>query len=467
MKDRIRTALLIALPAGLLAAYLTLAPVCNPLKSTPGVATGRSDPLDAAPGELLVKYRQPMFALSRRVVNDAVGAKEIGQIGDLGVSRIAVDPGVSLEEAARRFGSVPEVEYAEPNIIFRTQTVPNDPFYVGRQQWYYDLINAPKAWDVEKGEPSVIIAVLDTGMDITHPDLKDNLWTNRADVAGNGLDDDANGCVDDVHGCDFAETSTACPGAQAGPNPDVDDDNGHGTFVAGIAAARGSNGAGVTGMAPNVMIMPVKVLDCEGAGSALAATQGVLYAAKSGARVINMSFGADEDSLTLRAAIAEAHDRYGAVIVAAAGNSGEASVAFPARDDQVIAVAASDHRNPDAKAPFSNWGPQVTVAVPGVDIMSTLPAKYCGPGWSCVSGQPYALGSGTSFAAPLVAGTVALILSKGPPMSPDAVKSRLTTTAVDLPDGAYTHWDGAGRVQADLALEGKSYRVGVSGIVRN
>jgi subtilisin family serine protease len=345
--------------------------------------------------------------------------------------------------------------------------IPNDPFYVGRQQWYYDLVNAPKAWDVETGKPGVIIAVLDTGLDVTHPDLKDNVWTNTGEIAGNGIDDDGNGCVDDTHGCNFADSSIACAGAHAAPNSEIADDNGHGTFVAGVAAAKGNNAIGVTGMAPNATIMPVKVLDCEGAGTALAATQGILYAAKNGAKVINMSFGADEDSLTLRAAIAEAHDRYGVVIVAATGNSGGAVVTFPARDESVIAVSATDHRSPDTKAPFSNWGPEVTVTAPGVDIASTLPTKFCGPGWSCVSGQPYALGSGTSFSAPLVAGAVALILSKGPPMSPDAVKSRLMTTADDLPDGAYAHWDGAGRIQTDLALEGKSYQVGVSGIVRN
>ena len=222
---------------------------------------------------------------------------------------------------------------------------------------------------------------------------------------------------------------------------------------------------GVTGTAPNVTLMPVKVLDCEGAGTALAATQGVLYAAKAGAKVINISFGSDEDSLTLRAAIAEAHDRYGVVIVAAAGNSGEGSVAYPARDEKVIAVSASDHRNPSSRASFSNWGPQVAVTVPGVDISSTLPSKFCGTGWSCVSGQPYALGSGTSFSAPLVAGAAALILSKGPPMAPDAVKARLMATAVDLPDVTSPNWDGAGRIQIDLALEGKSYQVGVSGII--
>ena len=467
MTYRTRMALLIAFPAGLLAAYLALAPVCNPLANGTRVATGRSHPLDAAPGELLVKYRQPMFPIGRRVVNGVVGAREVGEIGDLGVSRVAVEPGLSLEEAARRYGLVPQVEYAEPNVIFRTQMVPNDPFYVGRQQWYYDLVNAPNAWDVETGKPGVIIAVLDTGVDVTHPDLKDNVWANTAEIAGNGVDDDGNGCVDDVHGCNFAESGIACTGAQAGPNSNIADDNGHGSFVAGVAAAKGNNAAGVTGMAPNATIMPVKVLDCEGAGTALAATQGILYAAKNGARVLNMSFGADEDSLTLRAAVAEAHDRYGVVIVAATGNSGEAVVAFPARDERVIAVSAADHKNASSKASFSNWGPEVTVTAPGVDIISTLPTKFCGPGWSCVSGQPYALGSGTSFSAPLVAGAVALILSKGPPMSPDAVKSRLTSTAVDLPDGSYPGWDGAGRIQIDLALEGKSYQVGVSGIVRN
>jgi len=468
MNHRTRLALLIAFPAGLLAAYLALAPVCSPLADGTRVATGRSDPPSAVPGELLVKYRQPMFPIGRRVVNGVVGATEVGEISELGVSRVAVEPGLSLEEAARRYGSVPQVEYAEPNVIFRTQMFPNDPFYVGRQQWYYDLVNAPKAWDVETGKAGIIIAILDTGMDVTHPDLKDNVWTNTAEIAGNGADDDGNGCVDDVHGCNFAEASIACTGAHAPPNGETDDDNGHGSFVAGVAAARGNNAIGVTGMAPNATVMPVKVLDCEGAGTSLAATQGILYAAKNGARVINMSFGADEDSLTLQAAIGEAHDRYGAVIVAATGNSGSASVSYPARDERVIAVSATDHRNPDTRASFSNWGPEVTVAAPGVDIISTLPTKFCGPGWSsCVSGQPYALGNGTSFSAPLVAGAVALMLSKGPPMSPDTVKSRLMATAVDLPDGAYAHWDGAGRIQIDLALEGKSYQVGVSGIVRN
>ena len=458
--------MLVFLAACLLAAYLSVSPICNSLGGNPPVATGQSDPTDVVAGELLVKYREPMFALGRRVVNGAVGTTEVSEIADLGVTRVAVESGVSLEEAARRYGSLPQVEYAEPNVIFRTQMVPNDPFYVGRQQWYYDLIGAPKAWDVETGKPEVVVAILDTGVDVTHPDLKDNVWTNPAEVP-NGIDDDANGCIDDVHGCNYAENSIACASLTATPNSNIEDDDGHGSFVAGVVAAKAGNATGVTGIAPNARIMPVKVLDCEGTGTALAAAQGVLYAAKAGARVINISFGSDEDSLTLRAAIAEAHDRYGVAIVAAVGNSGAASITYPARDENVIAVSAGDHRKASSKASFSNWGPEVDVTVPGVDIASTLPMKFCAAGWACVSGQPYALGSGTSFAAALVSGAAALILSRGPLMLPDAVRSRLTSTAVDLPDAAYPNWDGAGRIQIDLALEGRSYQVGVSGIVRN
>jgi serine protease len=461
MHGRKRATLLVPL-ACLLAGYVAVLPMDG---RTP-VASGQGEPVHAVAGELLVKYREPMFALGRRVVNGVVDTTEVGEVADLGVTRVAVESGTSLEEAARRYDSLPQVEYAEPNVIFRADMVPNDPFYVGRQQWYYDLIGASKAWDVETGKPDVVVAILDTGVDVTHPDLKDNIWTNPAEVP-NGVDDDGNGCIDDIHGCNYAASSLSCTSLTATPNSDIEDDDGHGSFVAGIVAAKGSNAQGVTGVAPNAKIMPVKVLDCEGAGTALAATQGVLYAAKAGAKVINISFGSVEDSLTLRAAIAEAHDRYGVTIVAAVGNSAAASINYPARDENVIAVSAGDHRNASSKASFSNWGPGVAVTVPGVDIASTLPAELCGAGWSCVSGQPYALGSGTSFAAPLVSGAAALILSRGLPLLPDAVKDRLTSTAVDLPDASYPNWDGAGRIQIDLALEGKTYQVGAPGITRN
>jgi len=463
--------LLLMLFAGLLAAFLALTPVCNPLGSDGDIAMGLNGLVDAVPGELLVKYHEPTLAIGRRIVNGAIGAREIERIEELGVSHVALDPGIAPEEAARRLDSMPGVEYAEPNIVLQMAMTPSDPFYMGRQKWYYELVGAPKAWDVETGEPGVIVAVLDTGVDVTHPDLKDSIWTNRDETPGNGIDDDNNGCLDDVRGCNFGQNEKECPFEPSTPNGDIDDDVGHGSFVAGIIAAKGNNAIGVIGIAPNVTVMPVKVLDCQGLLTASAVAQAIVYAAQEGARVINMSFGwedaTDDMTQTMRAAIDIAHDQYGVVLVGAAGNDTRGTVAFPARYEKVIAVSASDHSKKDDKAYFSNWGTEIAVTAPGVDIASTLPLEFCGTMWTCLGEKPYAMEEGTSFSAPLVAGAAALILSKGPPMSPDAVKSRLTSTARSLPDGSHANWDGAGLIQVDLALEGKSYQVGVSGITRN
>jgi thermitase len=250
------------------------------------------------------------------------------------------------------------------------------------------------------------------------------------------------------------------------PNANIDDDQGHGTFVAGVIGARGNNSIGVIGTALNVTIMPVKVLDCRGAGTALAAAEGVLYAAKAGASVLNVSFGSQSDSITLHQAIDQAHNQYGVTIVAAVGNTGGNEVEFPARYDNVIAVSAGDHTTAGGKASFSNWGPEVTVTAPGVDIASTVPLKFCA-GWSCFGSEPYALGSGTSFSTPLVSGAAALLLSSGRVSSPDQVKALLQKTALSLPDGTFHGWDGAGRIQIDQALQGKSYQLGLSGVTKN
>jgi subtilisin family serine protease len=454
--------------ASFLTAWLAGNAFCNSWPAHPASALGAADTAEAVPGELLVKFREPLAAAGRDQVHEAAASQELGRIDGLDVSVVAVDPGVSVEEAARRYRAQPDVEYAEPNYILKADFTPNDSFYAGRQQWYYDLINASKAWDIESGDPSVIIAVLDTGVDITHPDLQANIWTNRAEIAGNGVDDDDNGCVDDVHGCNFVDgAGTSCLYAAKAPNNDVADDDGHGTFAAGVAAAKGNNQIGVIGAAPGATIMPVKVLDCDGVGTSAHAAAGVLYAARAGAKVINMSFGGDDESRTLGEALRQAHDVYGSVIVASAGNASKNLVAFPARDENVIGVSASDHRKPDTKALFSNWGPEVAVTAPGVDIASTLPVEFCGGDWDCLGTQPYALASGTSFSAPLVSGAVALILSLHPALTPDQAKAQLTSTAVPLPDGAFPDWAGKGRIQMDLALQQKTYRLGLAGVTRN
>jgi subtilisin family serine protease len=457
----------------LLTAFLGKTSLCSPSpRSSSATALDGSQPAEAVPGEILVKFKKPLLAAAQVQMQEAFGFQELGGIEELGIVRVGVKPGVTPEEAARLYEARPEVEYAEPNYILRSDGVPNDPLFVVGQQWYYDLIQAPPAWDIETGDPSVVVAVLDTGIDMEHPDLKDAIWTNSNEVAGNDKDDDGNGCVDDSHGCNFAPniSSSSCR-YKSTPDGEIGDDDGHGTFVAGIIAARANNQLGVAGTAPGVTIMPVKVLNCEGFSTAEIAAKGILYAARSGADIINISFGAEElkeeDSKTLHSAVRQAHDVFGTVIVSSAGNTGSAQVGLPARYEEVIAVSASGHGYPDAKASFSNWGPGIDVTAPGVDIVSTVPLRFCGEIWTCIGSQPYAVSSGTSYSAALVSGAVALILSSSPTLSPEQVVPYLVVTAVDLPNDGFGDWDGAGRIQIAQALQSPIYRVGVSGVVKN
>ena len=320
----------------------------------------------------------------------SVGGQEEGRLEELGVVRLRLREGLSLEKALEFYSRMPGVDYAEPNYRLKAEFVPNDPLYAA-QRWYYNLTEAPQAWDVEQGKPSVIVAVLDSGVDVTHPDLRDRIWRNPGEGVPNGIDDDGNGCVDDVHGCNFVEPEDADP--SCGPQPtspsnQVADDSGHGTFVAGIIGATGNNGIGVIGVAPGVTLMPVKVLDCTGAGTTADAAAGILYAARMGAQVINLSFGGAETSRTLQEAIVTATGTFGAVVVAASGNQGTQGVTYPARYRQVIAVGASDRNSPDARASFSNWGPEVDVVAPGIDLVSTVPQALCDGHWYCPGASP-------------------------------------------------------------------------------
>jgi hypothetical protein len=333
---------------------------------------------------------------------------------------------------------------------------PDDPLYAPNQRWYYELIEAPAAWDMGPGAEPAVVAVLDTGVDINHPDLVGKIWVNPGEIAGNGVDDDGNGCVDDVHGCNFVDPKTAdlaCVGRPRGPSSDVTDDDGHGTFVAGIIAAATNNGQGVAGTADGVVLMPVKVLACTGGGTAADISAGILYAAENGAQVINMSFGGHLESDTIRDAIKKAHDEFGVTLVSAAGNTGIQEVTFPADLTEVVAIGASDHHKPDEPAFFSNWGPEIDVAAPGVDITSTVPSSLCGRNWKCISGLPYSTASGTSFAAPQVSALAGLLLSRNPALSNEDVRAIIKATAQPLPDRNFPNWAGAGRIRMKQALD--------------
>ena len=280
---------------------------------------------------------------------------------------------------------------------------PNDRAFATQWQLNGDrAMGARSAWGVSTGG-DVIVAVLDTGAQLDHPDLAANLWTNVDEVAGNGIDDDANGFVDDVHGYDFA-----------GKDGEPSDANGHGTAIAGVIGARGNNGLGVTGVAWRAKLMIVQVLGANGSGSVYNVAKGVRYATANGADVINLSMAGPDTAPELEAAIADAHAA-GVVVVAAAGNTGadlDAKPAYPASSPNVIGVASTDDTG--RLAPGSSFGAAtVELAAPGENIVSTA------------LGSRYETRSGTSQAAAHVAGTLALMAAAAPAASAETLRTRL------------------------------------------
>jgi subtilisin family serine protease len=315
--------------------------------------------------------------------------------------------------------------WVEPNYLLDPLLIPNDVYYAGIQSPYLSRLEMPAAWDKTTGRPEIVIAVLDTGVNFNHPDLRDGIWANPGEIAGNGVDDEGNGFIDDAIGWDFAQDDNL-----------PDDDHGHGTHVAGIAAARINNGQGIAGMAGNATIMPVDVFR-DGIGSYADLIQAILYAADNGAHVINMSLGASSYSRGEEEAVNYAWRR-NVVVVAAAGNTRANTYRYPAAHSNAIAVSAVD--STDAFASFSTWGDFVDVAAPGVSIMSSYRNSY-------------SYLSGTSMAAPHVAGLAALILSADPTLSPAQVRALIEDNTDDLGAPGWDPFFGRGRINARKALD--------------
>lgn len=276
----------------------------------------------------------------------------------------------------------------------------NDPLVP--DQWGWLRIHSDMAYDTGFHGSGVIVAVLDTGVDTTHPDLKDNL----------------------ISGYNFVDK-----------NDNVTDLDGHGTMVAGIIAAVANNSEGIVGVAPKVKIMPLKVLTSKG-GNWIDLDLAIIYAAIKGADIITMSLGGRSSLLfdaATQAAINFAYQK-GCVLVAAAGNDNSSEPFYPAAYDKVIAVSAINQS--DQKAPFSNFGSYIDLCAPGVNILSTF-----------INGK-YAYGSGTSFAAPFVAGVAALLLSKHPDLTPQEVAETLYHYAEDLGESGWDQFYGWGLVNA-------------------
>ncbi|MHB8991418.1 MAG: S8 family serine peptidase, partial [Chloroflexota bacterium] len=357
-------------------------------------------------GELLVKLWGDGADVVSSLTAQSVTLK--GQIAGLEVLRLGVPAGQELE-IARQLRELPGVEWVEPNYLREVMRDPADRPYP-QLQWGLRRIQAEQAWGIATGSPEVIVAVLDTGIDRSHPDLAGKL----------------------VAGYDFLND-----------DPDPDDDSGHGTFNAGVIGATSESGSRVAGVARGVQIMPIKVLDSNGKGPNSAVAQGLVYAVDHGARIVNMSFGNPATSQMETQAIRYAHSK-GAVLVAAAGNTAnlDNAVIYPAAHEQVLAVAATDEE--DNVPDFSQHHPYVAISAPGVGILSTY--------WRAAGYGNYAAASGTSAAAPHVAGLAALILSANPSLSNDQVKSILQKTAEDLGVPGRDEYYGAGVINAFNAV---------------
>ena len=331
----------------------------------------------AAPGDVIVQ-------LKAGASSSAVLGSANAQLEDKLASRqLLIDPAGSSSAAAAKLEDRNDVLWAEPDYTLRASATPNDPYW--GQLWGIQRIGASSFWPAA----SVVVAVVDTGVDYTHPDLTSQMWQNSAEIAGNGQDDDRNGIVDDVYGADFF----------SGDGNPIDE-NSHGTHVSGTIAGAANNSVGVAGVAPQAKIMAMRFLGPTGSGSTSGGIKAIDYAVAKGAKVINNSWGGGGSSLALSAAIDRAQAA-GVLVVASAGNDGknlDSSPSFPAAypQDAVISVAATD--SSERLASFSNYSSGlVDLGAPGVSIISS------------VLGGGYASYQGTSMAAPHVSGAAALL----------------------------------------------------------
>lgn len=343
----------------------------------------------------------------------------------------------------------------QPNRTYHISWTPNDSQY--DLQWNLAAMNMPGAWEADTieplygGDPKVVVAVLDTGVAyenyqsyVLAPDLQNTtIWTNQAEVAGDGIDNDGNGYIDDVKGWDFINSD-------AHPN----DDFGHGTHVTSVIAASTNNSIATAGIAFNVMIMPLKVLDNTGNGNTQTIAQAIGYAVKNGANIINLSLGGTEADPIMEQAVKDALAAE-VQIVAAVGNEGAAVVNYPARYVGVMAVGAVQYDN--TRTDYSNVGPGIQLMAPGgnVDLDQNGDGQPDGiPGQTCANLSCTEFGtyfySGTSQAAAHVAGVAALLAACGAP--PGQLLGLMTSTATDLGPPGYDEEYGAGLVNAQAAL---------------
>ncbi|SMF62006.1 S8 family peptidase [Pseudobacteriovorax antillogorgiicola] len=384
-------------------------------------------------GELIITFSEGVSHEEKLAILEASGASLIKEFKSSNAALVKVE-GTGQEntlEAAGMFARTNAIARIGLNRIFKINARPSDPSF--SRQYQYDLIGAEEAWDITTGSKDIVVGVIDTGIVYNHPDLEENIWRNPGetgldddgnDKSTNGIDDDGNGYVDDFRGWDFAEDDN-----------DPMDDHGHGTHCAGSIGAVSNNGEGIAGLNWNVTLVPLRFITARGEGTEADAIEAIEYATMMGFDMTSNSWGGDAEgdgdgTDPLYEAIKKAGEA-GQLFIAAAGNDGrdtDRRPTFPASYDldTIISVASSDSR--DRMSGFSNYGAStVDLLAPGSNVYSTIKR-----GWF---GNYYGNMSGTSMAAPIVAGAAALIKSEFPKETPLELKARILDGAEPVSAG--------------------------------
>lgn len=391
------------------------------------------------PGQVVIRFKLPKTQLA---IENYAKANQLKVLRVLSGGKVVLfqhfKAGVSTQNVIRSFSASTSVESSQPNYVytaaqlyprgyapqptttyrrFNENTAPGNAPVTG--QYALAALGLPQAWQTTQGNPNIKIAVIDSGVDPTHPDLVANLLPGAAFIGSKNTDTQ---------------------------RPAWTDELGHGTHVAGIIAAMANN-VGVTGVAPFCKILPVKVLDEWGNGDTVSVSQGVEWATEQGAQVMNLSLRVHQRDPVMEEAINKALAK-NTVIVAATGNDGGVWEAFPAAFDGVIGVGSVDEQR--TRANTSNYGDWISVVAPGVNILSTKPTYPLHE--NPTPGAPYEMDSGTSMASPAVAGIAALLLSKNPQLTAKEVKWRIEQSATDLGEPGFDQYYGHGLVNASAAL---------------
>jgi len=369
------------------------------------------------------------------------------QLGDIRVDVVQIPPSETIESFIKTVKNF-DVEFVEPDVIYQGSLTVSDPEFPNQYALQPSLLNMPAVWDITTGASSVVVAVVDSGVVLTHPDIASNLWINPNVTPTSGLHG-ASTIFDDLDGNgDCLGVGETCPS----DDPTDDTVVFHGTHVAGIIAAQtatpsnGNPAQNIAGIAFDSRIMAVKVLASNNKGAASWVADGIIYAVNNGAAVINLSLGSDVTTATIEAAVGYAHAN-NVVVVAASGNTdpfiGETSctVEHPARIERVIAVGATEKTTPDLITDFSCQGPEIDITAPGRDILSITSSS----GTSELSG--------TSFAAPMVSGVAALLRSLNPTIPVHDVVRYINFNAVDLGPVGFDTTYGFGRLSALTTIQ--------------